>query len=175
MTIAEAFLGEFEHEAVTTRKFLERIPEDKLTWRPHEKSMTAGQLALHIARFPAGIVNMAREEQTQMPDLKAAMPQPESVSEILSTFDNSVATVREILPTIDDQSMQEMWRALQGETEILAMPRMAVLRNILLNHLYHHRGQLGVYLRLLGAKVPSCYGPSGDELPDFLQDKGAVA
>jgi uncharacterized damage-inducible protein DinB len=168
MTLAETYLAEFEQESETTRRFLERIPGDKLAWKPHEKSMTAGQLAMHIATAPGGVVQMALADRFAMPDLQRTNPQPASVEEVLAALDESIATVRRVLSTITDAQMQETWRLMQGDAEVLAMPRSAVLRSILLNHWYHHRGQLGVYLRLLGAKVPSSYGPSGDELPAFL-------
>lgn len=168
MSIADNFLAEFTAEAKTTKKFLERLPEDKLTWQPHPKSMTAGQLALHMAATPGGIVQMAALDEFQFSQIRSDRTQPESLQQILSEFDESVATVTKVLPTISDQHMQGTWRLMDGETELWAMPRTMVIRNILLNHIYHHRGQFGVYLRLVGAKVPSAYGPSGDELPEFL-------
>ena len=170
MTIADLFLEEFEQETHTTRKFLERLPGDRLTWKPHEKSMSAGQLALHIACSPGQVVEMAKADEVTPPDFSRPNPQPASVQEILQALDESVATVKAILPTFTDEQMQAIWRVKAGGRELMAMPRAAVLRNILFNHWYHHRGQFGVYLRLLGAKVPSSYGPSGDEIPEFMQN-----
>ena len=170
MSIAETLLAEFEQESETTRRFLERLPERKLSWKPHEKSMSAGQLALHIATSPGGIVKMALQDKVPVPDFRAPRQEPESVQEVLDALDESIATVKELLPTIDDSQMFETWTGTLGDQEIVSMPRIGVLRAIMLNHWYHHRGQFGVYLRLLGAKVPSSYGPSGDELPDFLRD-----
>jgi len=170
MSIAETLLTEFEQECETTRRFLERVPEKKLSWKPHEKSMSAGQLALHIAKSPGGIVQMALQDKAPVPDFKAPREEPNNVQEVLDALDESIATVRELLPTIDDAQMFETWTAVLGDQEILSMPRVGFLRAIMLNHWYHHRGQLGVYLRLLGAKVPVSYGPSGDELPEFLRD-----
>jgi uncharacterized damage-inducible protein DinB len=155
MTIAEALLAEFEQESRTTRKFLERVPEDKLDWKPHDKSMSAGQLALHIAATPGQVAQMATQDEVPAPDFNQTRPQPASLQEILDALDQSIATVKEVLPTIDDMRMQRPWRAMMGDRELVSMPRMALCRSILLNHWYHHRGQLGVYLRLLGAKVPS--------------------
>lgn len=169
MSLAQMMLAEFQQEAQTTRKFLERLPEDKLEWRPHPKSMTAGQLALHIAQAPAGVVRMAQEDVFPAPDFGRGNPQPANTREVLKALEESIATVTKVLPTFSDQQMQAMWKMKAGDKELLAMPRAAVLRSILLNHWYHHRGQFGVYLRLLGAKVPSSYGPSGDEQPDFMQ------
>ena len=167
MTIADSFLAEFEAEAVTTRKFLERLPEDKLTWTPHEKSMTAGQLALHLAASPGLLIEMARQDECPPPDFNQPNPQPASCQEILSALDKSIAGVREGLGNIDDQKMQGMWKIAADGREVMSMPRAALLRSVLLNHWYHHRGQFAVYLRLLGAAVPASYGPSRDEIPEW--------
>lgn len=171
MQIAQAFLAEFEQESNITRKFLERLPEDKLTWKPHEKSMSAGQLALHIAMTPGQVAEMARLDPAPAPDFGQPNPQPGSVREILDALDQSIQTVRSILPNLDDSTMQKTWRAVKDGKDILAMPRTVFLRSIMLNHWYQHRGQFSVYLRLMGQSVPASYGPSADELPDFLQMK----
>lgn len=165
MTVAQMFLHEFEQESKTTHKFLDRTPEDKLTWRPHEKSMTAGQLALHIAAAMGSIAEIAEKNNVPMPDFNKPFAQPASKAEIMAAFEKSVATVKRILPTFTDAAMQETWRFLKDGKPVMEMPRQAFLRSILLNHFYHHRGQYGVYLRLMGAQVPSSYGPSGDEGP----------
>ena len=164
MSIAQTFLGEFENEAKITRKFLERIPENKLSWKPHEKSHTAGELAMHIAVVPGAIVRIAQESQTDLPDFNRPWPQPKSVSEILAALEQSNETVRKELPKIDDSRMQQTWTGLLDGKPVMTMPRVAFIRAIMLNHWIQHRGQLGVYLRLLGAKVPASYGPSGDEM-----------
>ena len=166
MSIAQSLLAEFEAQAPVTRKFLERLPADKLTWKPHSKSMTAGQLAYHLAFVPGGVVRGAQKDEILPPDFQ--FPQPASVQEVLDTFDQSIATVREILPSFDDGAMNATWRVVAGDQEILAMPRVAFLRNIMLNHWYQHRGQFCVYLRLLEVPVPSSWGPSADE-PSVLQ------
>ncbi|MBL8827408.1 MAG: DinB family protein [Planctomycetaceae bacterium] len=168
MTIAETFLTEFEQETPTTRKFLERLPGDKLAWKPHEKSMSAGQLALHIAKSPGQVAQMALVDEAPPPDFKTPVPAPQSVAEILQALDDSVAKVRSVLSQLSDGQMNAPWRMAFNGQVLLSMPRAALIRSILLNHVYHHRGQFGVYLRLLGAKVPSSYGPSGDEAPSFL-------
>lgn len=168
MTIAEGLLAEFKQEAQTTRKFLERLPDDKLDWRPHPKSMSAGQLALHIAAAPGQVIQMALPDEVAAPNFGGANPQPVRTSEVLAALDESIAKVSAILPTLTDERLNSIWRMKQGDRELLAMPRAVFLRSVLFNHWYHHRGQFGVYLRLLGAKVPSSYGPSGDELPDFM-------
>jgi uncharacterized damage-inducible protein DinB len=166
-SIAQSLLAEFEAQAPVTRRFLERLPEDKLTWKPHEKSMTAGQLALHLALVPGSVVRFVETSPKQAGNFN--FPQPESVTDILSKFDESIAIVREVLPKFDDAAMTETWRLLKGEEELLAMPRVAFLRNIMLNHWYQHRGQFSVYLRILNIPVPASWGPSADEPPPFLQ------
>jgi len=161
MSIAQSLLAEFEEQAPITRKFLERLPADRLTWRPHTKSMTAGQLAYHLALVPGQVVRGAQQDQIAPPDFQ--FPQPSSVQEILDTFEQSIATVRAVLPGFDDAAMNATWRIVAGDQEVAAMPRGAFLRNIMLNHWYQHRGQFCVYLRLLEVPVPSSWGPSADE------------
>lgn len=163
--IARAMLAEFDRELGTTRTFLERVPEDRLTWRPHEKSMTAGQLALHIADVPAGVLRMSRADEATAPDFSAGRQQPGTLRDVFDVLDRSASYVRETLPTVDDSRMRDTITIVRAGRILMALPRADYLRAIMLNHWYHHRGQLGVYLRLLGAKVPSSYGPSGDESP----------
>ena len=155
-------LEEFEQELAVTRKFLQRLPQNKLNWRPDPKSMTAGQLALHLAQVPEGVLRMASTDEATPPEV-SHRPEPGNVQEILDTLERSARYVRENLPTIDDQRMAASFKIVQGGQTLMAMPRAAFLRSILLNHWYHHRGQFGVYLRLLGAAVPWSYGPSADE------------
>lgn len=166
MSLAESLLSEFEAQVPVTRKFLERLPEDKLSWKPHEKSMSAGQLALHIALVPGGVVRGAQQNPAQAPDFNN-IPQPSDLREILKGFEESIATVKSSLPRFDDAYMLETWRLMQGDREIAAMPRVLFLRDIMLNHWYQHRGQFSVYLRLLSVAVPASWGPSADELPNF--------
>ena len=161
--ISEAFVAELETESIATRKFLERLPEDKLGWAPHARSMTLGQLALHCAGTPGQIAQMATRDEVPVPDFSAAPPQPEDVKRILDTFEESAATVQKILPTFSDERMQETWRATEGGQPVFELPRAALIRSVMLNHLYHHRGQLSVYLRMLDVSVPSAYGPTADE------------
>jgi len=167
--IVDALTAEFDQEMTATRKFLERVPQDKLDWAPHEKSMTLGQLALHCASTLGQVAQMATENEVPAPDFGGASPKPGDVKEILAALDESIATVQKILPTFSDERMMETWKATKDGQALLTMPRAALLRSILLNHHYHHRGQLSVYLRELGVSVPSAYGPSADEMPDFLK------
>ena len=168
MSIAQSLLAEFEAQAPITRKFLERLPEDKLTWKPHEKSMSAGQLAYHLAFVPGGIVRFVESNPAQAPKF-ANFPQPASRQEILRTFEESIATVRSLLPKFDEAAMKETWRMVAEGQEILAQPRAEFLRDVMLSHWYQHRGQFSVYLRILDVAVPASWGPSADEPPAFMQ------
>lgn len=168
MSIAQTFLAEFETQAPVTRKFLERLPEDKLTWRPHEKSMTAGQLAYHLATVPGGIVRFVQNNPAQAPE-SFNFPQPASREEILKAFDESITAVRSSLPKFEDAAMKETWRMVGGGREILAQPREEFMRDVMFSHWYQHRGQFSVYLRMLGVAVPASWGPSADEPPFFAQ------
>lgn len=172
MSIAQSFLSEFEKQAPITRKFLERLPEDKLTWKPHEKSMSAGQLAYHLAFVPAGVIRFAQDNPAQAPDFANSerFPQPGSRREILEKFEESIATVRTELPKFDDAAMRETWRFVAGGREALVQPRGEFLRDVMFSHWYQHRGQFSVYLRILNLPVPASWGPSADEPPLFVQN-----
>ena len=172
MAIIDGMLQELEQEAQTTRRVLERVPQAHLTWKPHEKSMSLGQLALHIAIVPGGVAEAAAQPSMQRPLFP--QPSPSSASELLPMLDDSLKRARKALEGLDDSAMAATWRILDGEREILAMPRVAFLRSVMLNHWYHHRGQLSVYLRQLNVPVPSIYGPSADENP-FVQPAAAAA
>ena len=166
--IADSLLAEFEKQAPITRRFLERLPEDKLGWQPHPKSMTAGQLAFHLASVTGGVARAVQNKTAPVPDFKFA--QPATRQEILDKFDESIATVRQILPQFDDAAMDETWRLLAGDEVVLAQPRGLFIRDVMYSHWYQHRGQFGVYLRLLNIPVPSSFGPSADEPPAFMQN-----
>ena len=166
MSIAHAMLAEFEIQAPITRRFLERLPEDKLTWKPHTRSMSAGQLAYHLASVPGGVVRFVQDNPAQAPEF-ASFQQPTSHQEILKTFEESIAAVRSLLPKYDDTAMKETWRMVAGEREVLAQPRAEFLRDVMLSHWYQHRGQFSVYLRMLDVAVPASWGPSADEPPAF--------
>jgi uncharacterized damage-inducible protein DinB len=174
MSIAQTLLAEFEIQAPVTRRFLERLPEDKLTWKPHEKSMTAGQLAYHLAFVPGGIVHFVQNNPAQSRE-GAGFPQPASLKEILEKFDESIATVRSELLKFDDAAMCESFIVVTKAGPRLTQARGEFLRDVMLSHWYQHRGQFSVYLRMLGAKVPASWGPSADEPPVFVQKAMAVA
>ncbi len=163
MSISQTFIQELEQEAQTTRRVLERVPGDRLAWKPHAKSMSLGQLALHVASTPGAIAQMAAQSSVSVPEFN--QPEAKTTTEILSSLDETVATAKSVLEGFDDAAMGETWRVMAGDQEVMAVPRVGVLRSIMLNHWYHHRGQLSVYLRLLDVPVPSIYGPSADENP----------
>lgn len=165
MSIANLLLAEFESQVPVTRRFLERLPADKLTWKPHPKSLSAGQLAYHLAVVPGSVIRSAQASIVPPPDFQ--FPEAASVQQTLDLFEDSVATVRNVLPGFDDDAMHATWRVVAGEQELLALPRGQFLRDIMLNHWYQHRGQFGVYLRLLNVAVPSSWGPSADEPMPF--------
>jgi len=161
-SIAPGMLQEFERELVTTRKFLERLPGGQLSWRPHPKSMSAGQLGYHIAETPALALRFALQDRGSPPDF-SVREEAATVGELLALLDESAAYVRETLPRLDDARMREVFAIEMPDGSTIELPRARFVRSIMLNHWYHHRGQLGVYLRLLDVAVPSSYGPSGDE------------
>jgi uncharacterized damage-inducible protein DinB len=165
MSVAEAFLTEFQNEAKTTRRVLERVPADKLSWKPHPKSMSLGHLALHVASSPGVICGWATQDVTEFTGQRP--PDPTTTEEILTAHDKSVARVTEVLSSLSDEDVKKNWQAkAPGAPEpMMTLPKVAMLRALGLNHTYHHRGQLSVYLRLLDVAVPSIYGPSADENP----------
>jgi uncharacterized damage-inducible protein DinB len=164
MPIVDALLAEMEQEAATTRRVLERVPDDKLAWKPHAKSMSLGQLTRHVAEGPAQIAGMIVPDTFEMPDF-GEQPSPASAADAVKAHDEGLATVKRIVGGMDDAALGTVWRVTKGGQELLAMPKGAVVRSLLMNHIYHHRGQLSVYLRLLDVPVPSIYGPSADENP----------
>jgi uncharacterized damage-inducible protein DinB len=159
-------LEELEQEAETTRRVLERVPEDQLAWRPHEKARTLGELSLHVATVPGGVATLvASPSPAPAPDFTNPSPSPQSAAELIPALDQSIATAKKVLGGMDDAELLATLRLMKGEREVFAMPRVAFLRSIMLNHWYHHRGQLSVYLRELDVLIPSIYGPSADENP----------
>ena len=164
MVTINDFLEELENEAAATRRLLERVPNDKMGWRPHEKSMTLGQLAMHIAILPASIAKVALQPEF---DISTVVPRPQASSsaELLSALEQSVAEAKKLLGGMDESRLAEKWRMMSGEREVFAIPRAAFLRSVMLNHWYHHRGQLTVYLRENDVPLPSTYGDTADENP----------
>ena len=163
MRIIDGLLSELEQEAATTRRVLERIPQAHLSWKPHPKSMSLGELALHVAASPGVIAGWCAQDETTFSGEKP--PTPSSTADILAAHDAGVKTVKETLGKLGDEGLQATWTAKAGGNTLMSMPKTALVRSIVMNHWIHHRGQLSVYLRLLDVAVPSIYGPSADENP----------
>lgn len=163
MNLSERILAEFLQEVESSRRVLDRVPEDRLTWKPHHKSMSLGQLAMHIALVPGGVATFLHELVAEVP--RVPLPEAASRAEIMAALEVSVVTVTEALTTWGDEGLRAEWRmTLDGKT-LLAMPRIEMVRSVMLNHWYHHRGEMIVYLRLLDVPIPAIYGPSADENP----------
>jgi len=165
MSISQSLLPEFDQEMANTRKTLERVPDDKLGWKPHPKSMAMGDLAQHIATMVGWSVDtMAKDSFDVAPGGQPYQP-PKlgSRQEILSAFDNGVAKARAAIGGASDEQFMKPWSLLNNGKPMMTMPRIAVIRGFVMNHTIHHRAQLGVYLRLNDLPVPSIYGPSADE------------
>jgi len=167
MTIGQSMLAEFDQEMQNTRKTLERVPDDKWNWKPHEKSGTVGWLAAHIATLPGWATMTINTEEFDYAPVSGKSsyqpPKTENSKDLLAVFDKESSEARAALASVSDQEMLKTWTLLAGGKEIFAMPRVAVIRGVVMNHLIHHRAQLGVYFRLMGVPVPGLYGPSADE------------
>lgn len=164
--IAQSMLPELEHEMANTRKTLERIPDDKFDFKPHPRSNTMGWMGGHLATIPMwGSVTVKQDSIDVMPvdGQPMQMPKPATKDEILAIFDKNVADFREALTGADDATMMKPWTLLAGGKTIFTMPKAAVIRGMVMNHIVHHRGQLTVYFRLNDIPVPALYGPSADE------------
>ena len=161
----DPLLNEFREEAAITKRVLDRVPADKLPWKPHVKSMSLGQLAWHVATVPGGLARITQQESFDVTQGNFVPPQPQNLDEILTAYDHSVRDAESYLQGMTDQQAQANWRLLRKDRELFAKPRIGVLRSIMLNHWYHHRGQLSVYLRMLDVPLPVIYGRSADEDP----------
>jgi uncharacterized damage-inducible protein DinB len=164
MKMIDVILAEQEQEAHSTRRVLERVPQAQLSWRPHPKSMSLGQLALHVATIPGNVAQLASHDTIAEPP-PFIQAEAATAAELVATLNASLAKSRELLGGLDDAALNATWRLQSGGRDIMAMPRAAVLRMIMLNHWYHHRGQLLVYLRMHNIALPSVYGPTADENP----------
>jgi uncharacterized damage-inducible protein DinB len=165
MSICEPLAAELEQEARTTRRLLERVPEGSLGWKPHERSMSLGQLAGHVAQLPTLIVPALTEDEFDFAVAGWKPFSPQSTAELVEQFDANVRAAAETLRGAAEEKMGEPWRLKSGDHVLFQMPRVMVVRFVGLNHIVHHRGQLSVYLRLLDVPLPSIYGPSADEAP----------
>jgi uncharacterized damage-inducible protein DinB len=166
MSIADSLLPEFDHEMANTRRTLERVAEDRFDWKPHKKSWAMGGLATHLANIPNWVSFTINQDSLDLapaggPPLK--LPPATSLKEILETFDKNVSESRAAIAGASDEHLLKPWTLLSGGNIIFTMPRIACLRSFVMNHIIHHRAQLGVYLRLNDLPVPAIYGPSADE------------
>jgi uncharacterized damage-inducible protein DinB len=166
MSIARTILGEFNHEMANTRKVLERIPEEQAAWRPHPKSYSLGDLALHLANIPTWVgIALRQDEWDANPPggEKAAKRAFDTRNVLLKQFDHNVAEAVSVIADTSDEEMRKPWTLKNHGTVVFSLPRVAVLRSFVMNHLIHHRGQLTVYLRLKNVPLPAIYGGTADE------------
>ena len=166
MTIGQSMLPEFDQEMQNTRKVLERCPDEKWNWKPHEKSGTLGWMAGHVATLPEWIAMTINTEELDYAPVNGpsfAPPKTDNRAELLAAFDKASAEARAALASVSDADIVKGWKLLAGGQEIFTLPRVACIRGMCLNHLIHHRGQLTMYYRQLGVPVPGLYGPSADE------------
>jgi uncharacterized damage-inducible protein DinB len=166
MSIAASLLPEFDHEMANTRRVLERVVADRMDWRPHEKSWTMGGLATHLAMLPGWTGITVNEDEFDMAPKDGAPPaaaEAKSAEELLSRFDENVKGARATIESASDETLLGPWSLLSGGEKVFTQPRVAVLRSFVMNHVIHHRAQLGLYLRLSDQPVPAIYGPSADE------------
>ena len=163
MSLNTALIGELKHESANTRKILERIPSDKLNWLPHEKSMKLGRLAKHIAFLPTWCEIILNSSEFDFATSKFDNSPPASTADIVQFFDEKLAKAIKELESATAENLDSIWTVRRGEHVMYQLPKKVALRSFTYNHMYHHRGQLSVYLRLLNVPVPGMYGPSADE------------
>jgi uncharacterized damage-inducible protein DinB len=161
MTLSASMLPEFDHEMAATRKTLSRVPQEKFAWAPHPRSLTAHRLAAHLGNIPHWVPMTLRSSELDIAGYK--QEEPETVAAILARFDAGVAAARLAMTETADAAWMEPWALKSGGHVAFTMPRIAVYRSMILNHMVHHRGQMTVYLRQLDVPVPALYGPSADE------------
>ena len=163
MPIAQMLLPEFDQEMANTRKMLERVPDGKFDYKPHEKSMTLGRLAAHVSEIPTYATGTLRFERMDFTGEEKPFA-PATRKELLDSFDKFVAEARGLLATASDEDLAKIWTLTYKGKQVFSMPRAAVLRSMVMSHLIHHRAQLGVYLRMNNVEIPGMYGPSADEM-----------
>ncbi len=164
-SVLDPLIAELEQEAKKTRVVLERIPADKIDWKPHDKSMSLGQLGLHVATNPGAIAQLLAADSLNLDDANFTQASPGSVDDLVPALEQSLAAAKDRLSSWDDEAAGAGWSIMRNGKAISTVPRVVMIRSLMLNHWYHHRGQLCVYLRLLDIPVPAVYGPSADESP----------
>lgn len=160
--LKDGLLAEYDHEVATTRKLIERVPDDKLTWKPHEKSMSLGGLAQHIANLPSWSDAILGATSFDLAEAPPNLGEPASRRDVVRRFEETSAAARKALDKTDAE-LTALWTLKRAGQEMFTLPRIAAFRSFVVNHLIHHRGQLSVYLRLNDIPVPAIYGPSADE------------
>jgi uncharacterized damage-inducible protein DinB len=163
MSRSQTLLPEFDHEIAGTRRVLERVPTDKFSWLPHDKSMSFGKLATHVANLPMLASMALQRDELNVVERRANPPKADTTEELLALFDQAAAEARATIAGASDELLFQKFTLRNGDQEIFSVPKIAALRTFFMNHLIHHRGQLTVYLRLNGIPVPGLYGPSADE------------
>lgn len=163
MNLIDPILAELAHEGATTRRLLERLPQDRLGWQPHQKSMTLGRLATHIAEIPGWVGSIVEKDEFDIGTSGYVPPTIASVAEILAMFDRTLSAATDSLKRQSNDRLLANWRFKKNGQLVVEMPRLGMIRSFLMNHLIHHRGQLSVYLRLQNVPLPSIYGPTADE------------
>lgn len=163
MSLSENLVGELQYEAATTRKCLERVPAESFDWKPHEKSMTMGRLATHIAEMIGWVKDTVEKPELDFATMDYKPFEPKTTAELVAFLDKNIADAAESLKNASDETLLANWKMRNGEQVYFDMPRVAVIRGMLIKHIVHHRGQLSVYLRLNDIPVPEIYGPSADE------------
>jgi len=165
MSVVDSMIQELEFETDATRRVLERVPKDKLDWQPHAKSFSIGKLAMHLATIPGEFARILAEEYVDFAEWEFTPYEPDPDVDLVALVDESVRDAKKWLASVDDKQAFAIWRGAVAGEEMVAIPRIAVIRSMIFSHWYHHRGQLCVYLRLLDIPVPAIYGPSADEDP----------
>jgi uncharacterized damage-inducible protein DinB len=161
--MAQSVVTELDQEAIATRRLLERIPNEKLDWKPHPKARTLGQLAVHIAQVQKQVSSMIQNESGEVRSQPETVPS--SATEIVTMFDDSHTSTKALLGAMSDEDLVSNWSLMRDGQPIFTLPKIGMIRMVVLNHVYHHRGQLSTYLRTLDVALPSIYGPSADENP----------
>jgi uncharacterized damage-inducible protein DinB len=162
--IRQGLIREIEHEGSQTKKILERIPIDNFAWKPHEKSRPIGELAIHVAQIPAWTSRALTTSEVDILTFQRPVPEIKTAEDLVKFSEANVQKAIEDLQKATDEDIMTRWTLRRGEHVVFTLPRAAVIRNMAMNHLIHHRGQLSVYLRLLNVPVPGMYGPSADEM-----------
>ena len=165
MTIAESMLAELSQEVPGTRAMIERLPEGKFDWKPHEKSMPLGRLVSHIVELLAWVVPTVKQDELVLDLEHYEPPKQASPAAAVDALQKNLADAQSALAGVTDEHLSHIWYLKGGDTLLVEMPRVAVLRSMILNHMIHHRGQLSVYMRMLDVPLPATYGPSADEQP----------